>query len=103
MNNQPILTSILLACSLTPANAQRSAAREEVSFPPALPGNAQVVTDTSEKFLQSAGTLLPGSCRREERADHRFRVLSRAELSGKTVVSLGRQSRSQWEVLRIDR
>lgn len=60
MNNPPIFVSSLLALSLLPAQAQRSRAREDISFPPVLPGGAQVVTDTSEKFLNSTGTLLPG-------------------------------------------
>ena len=51
---------MLLAFSLFSASAQRPGTREDVSFPPALPDGAQMVTDTSEKFLQSTGTLRPG-------------------------------------------
>lgn len=60
MNFHPIVASFLMALSLFPARAQRSSAREELSYPPTLPGGQVVVTDTSEKFLNSTGTLLPG-------------------------------------------
>ncbi len=97
------LTGVALVCMcvilLGAANERSDRARlERPAFPPTLPGGREMVTDTSPAFLKR-----PRPCSRRSpsrrRADDRFPFLSRAGLSGKPVVGVGRQRRGEWQVL----